>query len=143
MANYNLTTGQMIDKLQKNEIAVGSDGIETIYLTKRETKHDNGIFHCQENGKEPYDIMTINSWINKFKWEIRPKVISFIEAMKALEEGVIVQFKPKNSNSSFRFRKENEYILMELCREKYTFEDLMEGEWTIPNISLDDISKKS
>lgn len=118
-----LTTGQMIDRLKVGEIARNDNGINTIFVKKSETR---GIYKCNEQGVAKESAFLVASFVDS-KWRILPKYATFGEAMISLSGNKMVYFHPKTNESI----SVNKYSTLQGWLSNYTWEQLIEGNWTI------------
>lgn len=119
-----LTTGQMIDTLKVGEVAESPDRGYEVQRTER------GIVFSDRNPLE------INSIAIDCKWRILPKFVSFDDAMKAHEAGMVVFYHghidvvelwdkllPDQKHIRVSSTDLGEYSLLGMWKGKWTIED--------------------
>ncbi|KIL72363.1 hypothetical protein [Bacillus badius] len=124
-----LTTGEMIDRLQAGEMAEGMIDDCSLCVTKGK---DGAIVVCEEDGspiKSGRLYLSLTATPMNLSWRIIPNYVSFDEAMKALQEGKIVNV--FIDNNKYHFKAENPFVLEEMSG--YSFKNLFEAKWTIEN----------
>lgn len=115
-----LTTGQMIDQLKVGERAE-CKAWETWVTRTNSGFWESDSMGCLKNR------LKIDNEVLETTWRIIPQYVSFEEAMKALQEGKIVNV--FMDGKKYRFKAENPYILEELGG--YSFKNLFEAKWTV------------
>jgi hypothetical protein len=115
-----LTTGQMIDKLQKGQIAERDDQFYQCFWGKGQKL----IIKTLDSGKED-EYMTISD--RDSKWTILSQYVTFEEAMKALKEGKIVGFHDGEEKRIAGYLGSMHWV------ESFSWKKLIDGKWTIEN----------
>lgn len=111
-----LTTGQMIEKLKVGQVAEShSQGY--IRVIKNE---DGSITHDDVGGN-----LVIGSGVADLDWRIVPKYVSFVNAMKAVEEGKTAVLHGHYGAKTY-FNQDGLGF-----KAEYLFGDLLNGKWTI------------
>ena len=117
-----LTTGEMIDRLKVGEVAeVANKPFEQLETKGKTVAYDQQCIKWQDSFQELF----INSYTTKLMWTIRPKYVSFEEAMKAVSEG--------KTAVMHRWGKQKTYFNKDGAgaKVKYEFNELLNGKWTI------------
>ncbi|MBT2215865.1 hypothetical protein KK120_08885 [Virgibacillus dakarensis] len=118
-----LSTGEMIDQLKVGEIARNDNDSNTIFVKKSKT---GSFYKCFENGVARESVFLVGSFVDS-KWRILPKYATFGEAMISLSGNKMVYFHPKKNESI----SVNKYSTLQGWLSNYTWEQLIEGNWTI------------
>ena len=121
MSEY-LTTGQMMDKLEVDEVAEVVEGFLEGTKVKK-TDHKEVIY---ENTSYKGKVMKASYQIMHAKWRILPDYVSFDEAMKAVKENKMVHFHPSETTS---INVHNDSHLCWFGRVKWS--DMINGKWTV------------
>ena len=124
--NELLTTGQMIDRLKVGEVAESEIIADCIYRVEK--RKSGSVMKLDIEGNETGHYLDLHGDIIKLKWRILPSYVSFEEAMKALRDGKTALFHhddieyevERNTDISYHFEETG-----------FTFEDLINGKWTI------------
>lgn len=131
MSNW-LTTGQMIDQLKVGEVAELEEdkciptkfGPSYRHLTKLE---DGDIKWCKSDGSIPSSTpLQIHGHVITWKWRILPKFVSFDEAIKAYENGLLIESYLGNSEEPWAG-----YSKKATMEQTITFKEILEGKWLI------------
>jgi hypothetical protein len=128
-----LTTGQMIDQIKVGQKAKVVSSFmknwiaEKIYDEKHLCERIVWITNLENRPTHERDLR-LNSNVLESKWSILPQYVTFEEAMKALKEG----------KSAWFHLKENERLSVNKggCMswfDRCTWEELLEGKWSIEN----------
>ena len=123
--NNQLTTGQVIDRLKVEEVAVNQSGFKLKYGQK-------GDLLLFEGDEEPggEDKFTLYyPFVENDRWSIIPKYVEFEEAMEGLKDGKVVTLHIRDVEHSFS--QENYFqtfvdkgiTISDFCNGKYTVED--------------------
>lgn len=119
-----LTTGQMVDKLE-----AGMNAISNCGEMKVEHEDSRLQFYNTRTGSE---YAYFHAGIQKSKWRILPKYVSFEEAMRAYEKGYDLIFHdgdgkafPLNNHEVNMVRLEKTPIGV------FSLKSLYKGKWTI------------
>lgn len=123
MNGYELTFGQVIDQLKVGEIAT-SDKMTTIKYNE-----DGVLVNFSEEHKVEQKVVILTGYSQTDKWKIQPSYVSFVEAMTELENGEIIEF--HKDEYQFRFKKENQFTLLEMAQAHLTIADLVDGKWLV------------
>ncbi|WP_243299121.1 hypothetical protein [Bacillus litorisediminis] len=121
-----LTTGQMIDRLKVGEVAENQSGMTKVFY---DFPTRTLVYDIEGNLSKkclPFDI-SMDS-VNE-RWRILPKYVTFEEAMKARREGKGVKF--HYENGTIYIGKGSKMKLKDSWFASKTFDDLVEGKWTI------------
>ncbi len=131
-----LTTGQMIDQLERGEIGEcvqGDNKGAKVYYSKAPGAHDkllleHSITHIQE-------VFNICDYHKKSFWIIKPNYVSLDEAMKALKQGKTVTYKGNdgdyNFNDSITCAEAYRNAIRFTNLEGHSLFQLYEGKWEI------------
>ncbi|GGB61451.1 hypothetical protein GCM10011409_43380 [Lentibacillus populi] len=114
-----LTTGQMIDRLNKHDKA--KSGVGAIVFKDALERIIDG---------KTYEIVKVDQYFLSQKWRILPKYVSFEEAMQVLKNGGDVIFHGEKGNSFLDYSITEE-PLNELLLSEYSLDDLFTDKWTI------------
>jgi NAD+--asparagine ADP-ribosyltransferase len=128
-----LTTGEMIDRLKEGEVAECDSCSYKVMFKKTE-----GLVYVDDEGKTKTNLGFHGKFIignsvlkDQFKWRIRPRYVSFEEAMKALKLGKKVRFHVREGKSipfTSQSYLENIYSVHGCS---LSWEYLLEGKWSI------------
>lgn len=123
-----LTIGQMIDRLEKDQVAETGNGF-------RVKRTSGAIMFVDEHnqidrtmGDQGY-LTLVNGYVLSTKWRILPNYVSFEEAMQALKEGKYVNWYSPDGGDSVIFTPTDYFDEEETA--DFRFKELVEGKWTI------------
>jgi hypothetical protein len=125
MNGYELTFGQVIDQLKVGGIATNIKG----YAVKYDSNGTLVYFTEGESVESEQKVVILSGLSQTDKWKIQPSYVSFSIAMTELENGEIIEF--HKDEHRFRFKKENQFTLLEMAQARLTFADLVDGKWLV------------
>ena len=125
----NLTTGQMIDRLEMGDVAVNQDGFKVGYNHKSDllmwSKNEEMPEHSEGNFFSIYF-----PFIKKDRWVIYPLFISFDEALEAhrTDKKTIVFI---HKDREYEFMYGDSEIFQELAKDGVDMKHMKLGKWKI------------
>lgn len=123
-----LTTGQMIDKLERGEIGEcvqGDNKGAKVYYSKAPGAHDkllveHSLTHIQE-------VFNICDYHKKSCWIIKPNYVSFGEALQAYKKGKTITCRYGKDFDGEPFVEDYNKAF----EKDISFEMIIDGKWTI------------
>ncbi|CDQ39521.1 hypothetical protein [Virgibacillus salexigens] len=124
-----LTTGEMIDQLTVREVAISQSGDEASW-EGGELMFEPSTHKIMENNFS----RRMNKVYQNENWKIRPRYVSFEEAMKALREGKEVRLHYREFDYYVVNKDLMHDMLIKLDIADASFNTMLTGKWTIENV---------
>jgi len=126
-----LTTGQMLDKLGLNDIAVNQNGYIVGYTEKGDLITWN---QGEEKPGTSDDRFTFYyPWVAKDEWVIQYHFVSFEEAMYAFKyDKKDISFH-QDEELIYHFEQDDSFPFTKVASDSIQLREMLEGKWVIEN----------